>query len=239
MEGERLVLELREPWKLQTLVLSQTYYDHSSSKWSSLAENYPKANILVIPDSLMESLSDTQNPQGILAVVPMRTYQLSDMISEDKASLLLILENLQDPGNAGTILRTADAAGADGVICTVGTVDFFAPKTVRATMGSLLHLPIVYTNQLSTVLQELKDHGFRTYAAHLKGTCAHFEADMKGKTAILIGNEGNGLTDETAGQADQLVRIPQPGQAESLNASIAAGILIYEAVRQKLSEKKE
>ena len=152
-----------------------------------------------------------------------------------KPALLLVLENLQDPGNLGTIVRTAEAAGATGILMSRGCADITNPKVTRSTMGSLFRVPFAYTDDLGADLQEMKKKGVRLYAAHLQGSVGLYEEQYTGPTAFLIGNESRGLTDETAGLADRAVRIPMGGQVESLNAAVASSILMYEACRQRMA----
>lgn len=147
--------------------------------------------------------------------------------------LLLLLENLQDPGNLGTILRTAEGAGVTGVILSKGCVDLYNPKTIRSTMGSVYRVPTLYTEDLRETVELLKAHGIRSFAAHLKGVNFYDQENYRGGTAFLIGNEGNGLTEELTEQADTLIRIPMEGKLESLNAGVASAILMYEAYRQR------
>lgn len=149
------------------------------------------------------------------------------------APLFLLLEDIQDPGNAGTILRTAEAAGVTAVFSTKGTVDFFHPKTIRSTMGSIFRVPVFVLEELPPFFETLGRAGIRSFAAHLRGSLAYDRADYRGGSIFLIGNEGNGLTEETARAADTLIRIPMAGKVESLNAAMAAGILLFEAARQR------
>ncbi len=179
-------------------------------------------------DRLYGKISDTINPQGILAVCRMRA---SEFTGEKKNSLYIALENIQDPGNMGTIIRTADAAGADGIFLSKGCVDIYNPKTVRSTMGSLFHIPIYRNTDICKLLENIEAVSI---AAHLKGDKTPYETDMTKGTVIIIGNEANGITDQLAEKADALVKIPMPGKAESMNASVAAAIMIYEAVRQRM-----
>lgn len=187
----------------------------------------------IVSESVMKAMSDTQNPQGILGVVRQQEYSILEMCRGEGAPLLLILENLQDPGNLGTIMRTAEAAGVTGVIMSRDTVDIYNPKVVRSTMGAIFRLPFAYADDLSTVMQQCRQRGIVTYAAHLKGRNTHDREDYRKPSAFLIGNEANGLTDELSSQADILVRIPMAGKAESLNAAVAAAVLSYEAARQR------
>ena len=140
---------------------------------------------------------------------------------------------LQDPGNAGTIIRTGEGAGVSGVFLTKTCVDITNPKVIRATMGSVYRIPFLYVEDVVSLKQQLQDRGIRFFAAHLQGKNSYDREDYKGGTAFLIGNEGKGLTDQAAEAADCLIRIPMCGQVESLNAAMAAGILMYEAARQR------
>ena len=150
-----------------------------------------------------------------------------------KGPLLVLLEDLQDPGNLGTILRTGEGAGITGVIMSKKTVDIFNPKTIRATMGSIYRVPFLYVEDLGETVEMLRERGIRVYAAHLQGQTYYSSFSFTGGTAFLIGNEGNGLRRETAEQADSYLKIPMEGRVESLNAAIAASLLVYEAHRQR------
>lgn len=188
----------------------------------------------IVDDRVFKSLSDTVTPQGVLCLIEMKTCTLDEIMGKDKNPLLMILEDLQDPGNLGTILRTGEGAGVTGVILSKNSVDIFNPKVIRSTMGSVYRMPVLYVDSIiGEVLPELKKRGVMTYAAHLKGKNNYDEENYTGRTAFFIGNEGNGLTDELSAQADTLIRIPMEGQVESLNAAMASGILMYEAFRQR------
>ena len=180
--------------------------------------------------ALFDRVSDTVSPQGILGVCKIPKNDINEFVGGENA-FVVILERVADPGNLGTIIRTADAAGADAVILSEGCADPYNLKTIRSTMGSVFHLP-VYRNV--NLKEFLKDTKIRTFAAHLKGTKSCYDTDMSGSVGIIIGNEANGLSDEISGLADELVKIPMPGRAESMNAAVAAGIMIYEAVRQRI-----
>lgn len=185
----------------------------------------------LVSDSVFAHVSDTNTPQGILAVVRQPEYRFEDLLREGRTRLL-VLEDIQDPGNLGTMFRTAEGAGMTGIIMTRETVDLFSPKTVRATMGSIYRMPFYVSEDLHRTIVALRDAGVHTYAAHLRGEKYYDELDFTGATAFLIGNEGNGLKQETADLADTYLKIPMEGQLESLNAAMAAGILMYEAHRQ-------
>ena len=147
--------------------------------------------------------------------------------------MLVLLEDLQDPGNLGTIIRTGEGAGIDGVIMTRDTVDIYNPKTIRATMGSVYRVPFLYTDDLGQVVEELKKRRIHTYAAHLQGKEYYDVQEFKEGCAFLIGNEGNGLKKETTDLAERYIKIPMQGQLESLNAAVATAILMYEAAAQR------
>ena len=186
----------------------------------------------VVADSVFRAVSDTQTPQGILAVVRMPHYTLDDVMQADRTHLLL-LESVQDPGNLGTMVRTGEGAGITGVIMNRTTVDLFNPKTIRSTMGSIYRVPFVVVDDFAVTIQELKQRGVSLYAAHLRGEKQYDAFDYTGPTGFMIGNEGNGLSDEIAGLADTYIRIPMEGQVESLNAAISASLLMYECNRQR------
>lgn len=188
----------------------------------------------VVADNVFKTISDTQTPQGILALVKMPEYSLEDLMGEGgKQPHLLILESIQDPGNLGTMIRTGEGAGVTGILMNKTTVDVFHPKTIRATMGSLFRVPFYVTDSLKETLEELKKKGVSLYAAHLKGEQSYDRPDYRKPCGFLIGNEGNGLTEETAECADAYIRIPMEGKVESLNAAIAATLLMYEVNRQR------
>ena len=164
----------------------------------------------------------------------MADTDLEGILSDKHNPLLLIIENLQDPGNLGTIVRMAEGAGVTGIIMSSNTVDIYNPKTIRSTMGSLYRVPVIYVDDICEAADVCKSKGVTVYAAHLKGTDNYNKKDYTNPTAFMIGNEGNGLTDKLADKADEYVRIPMQGEVESLNAAIACTILTYEAVRQRL-----
>ncbi|MBO5177918.1 MAG: RNA methyltransferase [Lachnospiraceae bacterium] len=188
----------------------------------------------IVADSVFNSMAETVTPQGVLAIVRMPEYSLEDMISD--AGTLVLLENLRDPGNLGTIIRTAEAAGVSGVILSKESVDIYNPKVIRSTMGAVYRVPFLYVDDFLALLQDLRAREVRLLAAHLKGKKTFDKADYSGKVGILIGNEANGLSEEASELANEKVLIPMAGSVESLNAAVAAALLMYEAFRnQKLS----
>lgn len=189
----------------------------------------------ILSDSVYEHVSDTKTPQGVLVVMKQKHYSVEEVIGkkDGKEQLLMILDNLQDPGNLGTILRTGEAAGVTGIILSNDCVDIYNPKVIRSTMGSIYRMPFLYVEDLPQMIQRLHEQKIHTYAAHLKGQHSYEEEDFTEAAAFLIGNEGNGLRDEVADSAEIYVRIPMCGKVESLNAAIAATVLMFEAARQR------
>lgn len=239
VEGIRMVKEAPKE-RIVKVYVSENYYKDNEKLILDLI-NQDKLEI--VDNNVFCKMSDTQTPQGIMAVVAMDNKSLEDIVlvknankdlNNHKAPLLICLENLQDPGNLGTIIRMAEGAGATGVIMSSNTVDVYNPKTIRSTMGSLYRVPFVYVEDFYETISKLKDLGINTYAAHLKGENVYTGPDFTKATAFLIGNEGNGLTDKASALASQLIKIPMEGEVESLNAAIATTILSYEALRQRL-----
>ena len=183
-----------------------------------------------VSPEVFAKMADTQTPQGILTVLEQPVYDLTQLL-EQPDPLFLMLENLQDPGNLGTMIRTGEGAGVDGILMSKGTVDIYNPKTIRSTMGSLYRVPFLYTGDLTQTVGQLQKTGIRVYAAHLKGTKSYREPDYAEGAAFLIGNEGNGVSRMTADACDGGVYIPMSGRTESLNASAAAAIILWEMKR--------
>lgn len=181
-------------------------------------------------DALFLQLSDTVTPQGILAIVKMPVYDRQKILSDPEAKLLC-LEDIQDPGNLGTMIRTAEGAGMSGIVLSRGCVDLFNPKVVRSTMGSLFRVPFYSCDDLAEEMSYLQSQNFCFYAAHLQGTRAYQEETYEGRVGVLIGNEAKGLTASVTKKADFLVKIPMEGELESLNAAVSAALLMYEIHR--------
>ena len=190
-----------------------------------------------VSEEVFAKMSDTKSPQGILCLMKQYAYEGERLIKEaaakkrkgGKAPLFLLLEDIQDPGNLGTMIRTAEGAGADGIFMSRTTVDIYNPKTIRSTMGSLYRMPFVYLDELSEGIALLQKEDIKVYAAHLKGEKYYHEFTYEEGAAFLIGNEGNGLKKETADLADCYLKIPMEGKLESLNAAVAAALLMYQA----------
>lgn len=198
-----------------------------------LAEREEKPVVFeVLSDTVFDYAADTRTPQGVLCVVEQMDYTLDD-VAKGECPHIVVLDHLQDPGNLGTILRTAEGAGVTGMVMDRECVDIYNPKTIRSTMGSVYRMPFCYAESLTDAVRSLKKRGIRTYAAHLEGRKDYDEEDYCQPCAFLIGNEGNGLRKEIADLADAYIKIPMAGQVESLNAAIAASVLMFEAGRQR------
>ena len=226
VEGIKMYREVPKDRLVMTYV-SESFYEKEENR--NLLKD---TAVEVIADHVFDSVSDTRTPQGILCLVRQREYTLKEML-EKEDPLLLVLENLQDPGNLGTIFRTAEGAGVSGIIMSSKTADIYNPKTIRSTMGSLYRMPFLYAGDLKKVLGELREHGICSYAAHLQGSKEYCCQDYRKGTAFLIGNEGNGLSEELSEQADAYIKISMCGKLESLNAAVAAAVLMFEAKRQR------
>lgn len=235
VEGPKMVVEAPVE-SLKAVYIAENFAKSAGNK--KVLENIQKkceqtgAIYETVADNVFKSVSDTQTPQGVMAVVEMPEYDLEQLLNGESTHLL-ILESIQDPGNLGTMVRTGEGAGVTGVIMNKTTVDLFNPKTIRSTMGSIYRVPFFVAEDLGATMQELQTKGISLYAAHLKGEHAYDEEDYTKACGFLIGNEGNGLSDEIANLADTYIKIPMEGQVESLNAAISATLLMYEANRQR------
>lgn len=237
VEGPRMVGELLEDpaWRtgIEKIYLSESYAEKHKKELSVIES---RAAVENLSDAVFAHVSDTKTPQGILAVVKRKEYGMEEILGGDPSGAhILVLDNLQDPGNLGTIFRTAEAAGVTGIILSRDCVDIYNPKVIRSTMGAVFRVPFLYAEDLQGTIGELKREGIKVYAAHLKGREAYDQEDYRKGCAFLIGNEGNGLRDEIAECADHYVIIPMLGRAESLNAAVAAAVLMFEVSRQRRS----
>lgn len=224
-EGWKMFQEAPREW------LKKVYVSESGSKMHEIPSDGTEYE--VVDDRVFQSMCDTKTPQGVLSVIRMPHYTEEEVMDNGKTPLLMVLEDLQDPGNVGTIIRTAEGAGVTGIIMSRGTADIFNPKTIRSTMGSIYRMPFLIVDDAVGFVKGLKARKICTYAAHLHGVHSYREEDYTKGTAFLIGNEGNGLTDAMAEAAECLIRIPMEGKVESLNAAIASAVLMYEAHGQR------
>lgn len=223
--------------------------------WETYRDKLNRLSCETVADDVFDKMSDTKTPQGVLTLVRQYHYRLEELLTRkesrqcidrttgksvsiiggvhQKNSLYLLLEDIQDPGNLGTIFRTAEAVGADGILMSSHTVDVYNPKTIRSTMGSIYRVPFIYREDICETIRILQKHDICVYAADLGGRKAYDTYDYRGGTAFLIGNEGNGLREETAACAEERIWIPMEGKVESLNAAVASTVLFYEAYRQR------
>lgn len=226
VEGVRMFSEVPEN-DVEKVYISESLYNRK--KQDLKFERFPYE---ILSDSVFKHVSDTKTPQGILCIVKQKEYDLETLLQKENPHYI-VLDNLQDPGNLGTIVRTAEGAGVTAVFMSRDTVDIYNPKTIRSTMGSVYRMPFLYVDSLPDLLKIFRNRGISSYAAHLDGKQSYDKEDYRKGTAILIGNEGNGLREEVAKNADILVQIPMCGKVESLNAAIAASVLMFEVSRQR------
>lgn len=219
VEGFHLVQEANNSdWEIDEVIIQDGVEEPG---WIS---NLP---VTEVSSNVFKSISETVTPQGIAAVVKMKPSSIQ------QHSKLLLIDAVQDPGNLGTMIRTADAAGFDGVVLGEGTVDLFNEKVIRATQGSIFHLPII-RGELKELIKEYKQQGVAIWASTLKDAVAYHSLSVPERVGLIVGNEGAGISPELIELADQSVHIPLYGHAESLNVSIATGIFVYHIASQQL-----
>ncbi|BCZ47028.1 RNA methyltransferase [Clostridium gelidum] len=226
IEGFRLV---QEAFKAKVDIDYLIVTEDALGKIDQFLLDYITEDIKIykINESLFKELVSTENPQGILAVINMNIIPVNA-----NGEFYLLCDKLQDPGNLGTVIRTAHAAGVKGIILTKGTVDIYNEKTIRSTMGSIFYIPIQYDDDNLSLVKNLKEDGFNLVVTSLDTDKDFFEEDLRGKVILTVGNEGNGVSNEVLDLADTKVKIPMPGNAESLNVAIATSVIMYEKVRQ-------
>lgn len=229
VEGPQAVAEALgfRPETLVDLFLSPVAFD----RYAGLIEQAQAAGVSAetVSEHVLDTMSDTVTPQGVIAVCRQSAVPLAELLA-GSPRLLAILEEVRDPGNAGTIIRAADAAGADGVILTGHSVDAFNPKVVRSTTGSIFHLPVVQGIELPAALDAVRTAGLRILAADIKGDdLPDVRSELAQPTAWLFGNEAHGLSDESLQLADRIVKVPIYGHAESMNLATAASVCLYES----------
>ena len=232
IEGPNLIEEaLKEGMEIKALMVRHEVGPDSPSGMGPAFSEVPGDRIFNLPPSLFSQLSDTVTPQGVMGVVGMKDTDPYGMDLGD--GNIIVLDRLQDPGNIGTILRTADAAGFSLAVFMKGTADPYSPKAVRSAAGSVLRMPVAFFDTNEELSAFLKARNKRLVVSCMDGEKAYFEEDLSSDCAIVVGNEGNGVSDELMEMADVKIRIPMEGDTESLNASMAAGILMYERIRNK------
>ena len=209
------------------VVFNEILISESYQSQFDQAEFKDTTDLIVLDEILFQRLCSTRNPQGIAAIVKSPAIGNLEELSVKAEDRYIICESIQDPGNLGSIIRTADAFGFTGIIITSGTVDPFNEKVLRSSMGSIFHIEVVYSKSMNDLFLWLKNNNISTYAAHLKGADLTKESYFNHPCAIVIGNEGKGLTEEITDRCEHLIRIPMKGEAESLNVSVATVILCY------------
>jgi TrmH family RNA methyltransferase len=229
IEGLKMFEEAKDLGLLRKAYASESFYQEMLLQ---KPDYFNDLDYEIVTDSVFNEISETKTPQGIMGIVEKSVYSLDRMLQAPDACLLL-LEDIRDPGNLGTMIRTAEGAGVTGIIFGDSTVDIYNPKVIRATMGSIYRVLFYQAEDFYEALSLIKKQGIIIYAAHLSGIPYDTEGSFRDRCAFLIGNEANGLSERAAREADQLIKIPMAGKVESLNAAIAAAILMYEAARQR------
>jgi TrmH family RNA methyltransferase len=230
IEGVRIIEEaIRSGLRFQAVFFSEAGSTHATRLLPQIGS---QVEVLLLPDEVFLSAVSTESPQGVAALVKLRPHKFEELLESASDSLLVGVAGIQDPGNLGTIIRSAEAFGARAVLLGEKTVSHFNPKTVRGSAGSLFREPLIRV-KLGESIVRLKQQAVRVLATSShKGKPLH-EADFTGAAMIVVGNEGAGVPQEILSLADVLVTIPQSPRVESLNAGIAASILLYEAARQR------
>ena len=236
VEGVRMVQEIPENL-LDAIYFTQPFFNSHIMKNDDLLRKVNQASVkgrcFVVTEPVLKKMTDTEHPQGIVATVKMRAKTLDDLFGDIfDDPLILILEKIQDPGNMGTIIRTAEGAGVTGILVSYDSVDVYSPKVIRSTMGSIFRKNVVVTYDMIGDIQRVKRKGVEIFAMDMDGK-PMFDEKLTGPVAFLIGNEGNGLSPEIRDAADKTIRIPMEGRVESLNASVAACLVSYEVMRQR------
>lgn len=234
IEGMKVVGEaMKSGLRFKAIVVNEDEVDIHQTNYS-MNEGDQNTEFIALPDEVFRSAVHTENPQGIAALVFPVKHSLKQLLSQHNA-LFVIVAGLQDPGNLGTIIRSAEAFGAAGLTLGEGTVSLYNAKAVRASAGSVFRLPCV-ASKLNDAMRQLKKAGVR-----LVGTSSHEgvsleESDLRGGVALVIGNEGAGLPKNVMAEMDEFVKIPQSENVESLNAGVAASVILYEAARQRRTQ---
>jgi TrmH family RNA methyltransferase len=233
IEGFRFLEEgLKSDFNIDKIFIKESSIDKFKENFSSYVDNHDE-KLFIVSDNLFKGISGTENSQGVLAVLNMK-----EETSIVKEGMYILADKVQDPGNLGTIIRTAHSAGCNGVILSKDTVDLYNEKTLRSTMGSIFNIPIIYDEDLSFT-KELINKGYNLVCSSLQTDKNFYEVNLVDNAIIAVGNEGNGISDEVMNLATCKVKIPMLGNTESLNVAIAASIMIYEGVRQKLLNKRD
>ena len=230
IEGVKLIREaIVEKADIDTIVVCDNCVKSGEIDQKVLYE-IAKYNCVYVDEKVFNNMTDVQNPQGLLAVVEKKNTDKDIKYDED---VIVVLDDIQDPGNLGTILRTIDSVGLTQVIVSKKSGDVFNPKVVRSTMGAIFRVNIIESDNLVNTLKEIKKHKFKVVATSLQTEESIYDIEYK-KKVIIIGNEANGVSKEVLEISDKKVKIPMPGKTESLNAAVATGVILYEYVRQNV-----
>ena len=233
LEGARLCQEaIQSDWEVEQIFYSQSFQDSEAGKNILNLAKPKKIGMLLVQEKVITKIAETETPQGIVALVQKKRFSLKDVLAKSPDTILA-LDNIKDPGNLGTILRTADAAGVFAVLLSQGSVELYNSKVVRTTMGSIFHLNPVDNLSFAQVMPELKNLGYQIVATLPQGGKRIDWLDFSGKICLLIGNETLGLSEEMLKLADLKITLPIFGKAESLNAAVACGIILYQIALHK------
>ncbi len=233
IEGLRLCEELASScWPIESVLFTSNF--EQKSRGRKLLKKLKRSNVELIPAKaqMLRKLSDTVSAQGVICVARIGQPSLEDLKGE--LSVIVALDGIRDPGNAGTLIRTADAFGGDAVLLSNDTVELYNPKVIRSTMGSIFHLKIFDEIDLEKAILQLKKYGFKILGTTVKGGKVLEQLEVPGKICLLVGNETEGLKKKLLKLSDEIVQISTSGKAESLNVAVAGGILLYELARKRL-----
>lgn len=222
-EGRRSVNDT-PPELLEQVYMTRAFWKDYAKQDAEIRRKWPEP--VILSEDCMKSISGTREPQGVIAVVRMKKISVSDLLKG--AGFILLLDRVSDPGNFGTLLRTAEAAGVDGILCSPGCVDRYNPKVVRSAMSSLSRLRIVTYESEEIVLKEVQRAGFTLAVSDLKDSTDYRNLPQMEKAVLVVGNEANGVCQALRDAADLRIRIPMSGRIESLNVAVAGAILLYE-----------
>jgi TrmH family RNA methyltransferase len=235
IEGVKMVEEaLRDNLGVKMVVASPSLVQHHGKGVLKLAESR-SVEMLWVSERIMDTISESKTPQPVMAVVKTMEHSGEELLARS-SGLIVVAHQLQDPGNLGTIIRTAEAVGASGVAITANTVDPLNAKAIRASMGSILRIPIVHIVDVRAFIKMCKEKGYQTVATVLGSEVTHFDIDLKKPTIVILGQEGAGLPQDIMPDIDHHVRIPMAETIDSLNVATAAAVILYEALRQKMAK---
>lgn len=222
VEGLRLVNEaIKENVNIKNIIVCEDYLKDNEIAECSLEKTY-------VNKIVFDSITEVKNPQGILAIIEKEGTDLNINYNED---VIVVLDNIQDPGNIGTILRTVDSIGLTQIIVSKGSADAYNSKVIRSTMGAIFRVKIIESENLVELLTNMQNEGYKVVSSILETDKTIYDIDYN-KSIVIVGNEGNGISKEIIEISDEKVKIPMLGKTESLNASVATGIILYEYVRQ-------